>query len=349
MIKLKTHVVAVTAALAAMSTAVDAASIGRGGGFSSRPSFSRSVSAPKPSTPSAPNSASTVTKPGGIGGTAGSIGVRKSEPTNQAAANLANRQSSVTPVTPATTPTTAPQVAPAPSYGYSAPPAPQVTNGSTFMSSLGGSFVGSALGNMLFSNHGSGSGTTVINNTGSGGTGLSGPATSAAPAAGTVGAVDANGFSAMPAVAAATPSYGIGSFIKDVFLFAILVGLLVGIAFVFYKGYKMIRDYVRKERGVATTLPFDPLQQFWKIQRSFAAADVSELRLLLGVGIFDELTQNLTPSAVSVYNVSYELALTNAREISVHYTFFDNDEEINQVWHYELHNSQWKLEGIENI
>lgn len=340
MIKLKTQVVAVMTALMAMSAAVDAASIGRIGGFSSRPSFSRSVSAPRPSVPSTPSSAPAVTKPGGIGGTTGSIGVRKSEPTNQAAANLANRQNTVAPVAP----TTAPRVAPAPSYGYTTPPAPQVTNGSTFMSSLGGSFVGSALSNMLFSNHGSGGGTTVINNTG----GSSGSGGSV-PSAGTVGAVDANGFSAMPAHAAAASSYGIGSFIKDVFLFAILVGLLVGVAFLFYKGYKMIRDYVRKERGVATTLPFDPLQQFWKIQRSFAAADVGELQLLLGGGIVNELTQNLAVSDVSVYNVSYELVLSNATEISVHYTFFDNDEEINQVWHYERHDAQWKLQGIENI
>jgi hypothetical protein len=211
------------------------------------------------------------------------------------------------------------------------------------MSSLGGSFVGSALGNMIFGNHGSGGGTTVINNTGGG----SAPTASAA-AASTAPAVDPNGFSPMPAQSVA-PSYGIGSFIKDVFLFAILVGLLVGVAFLFYKGYKMIRDYVRKERGVATTLPFDPLQQFWKIQRSFSAADVSELRLLLGGGIENELTQNLAVSEVSVYNVSYELVLSNATEISVHYTFFDDNEEIDQVWHYERHDAQWKLQGIENI
>lgn len=344
MIKLKTHAVAVMTALVALSTVADAASIGRSGGFSSRPSFSRSFASSKPSVPSAPSSAPSVTKPGGIGGTTGSIGVRKSEPTNQAAANLSNRQNSTASVAP---PTTAPRVAPAPSYGYSAPPAPQVTNGSTFMSSLGGSFVGSALSNMLFSNHSSGGGTTVINN-GGGGAGSSGSVPSAS-SSGTAGTVDANGFSAMPAHAAAASSYGIGSFIKDVFLFAILVGLLVGVAFLFYKGYKMIRDYVRKERGVTTALPFDPLPQFWKIQRSFASADVNELKLLLGAGIVDELTQNLTPSEVSVYNVSYELVLSNATEISVHYTFFDNDEEINQVWHYEQHDAQWKLQGIENI
>lgn len=338
MIKLKTHVVAV-AALMVMSATVDAASIGRSGGFSSRPSFSRSVSAPKPSVPSSPSSAPAVTKPGGIGGTTGSIGVRKSEPTNQAAANVANKQGTVAPAAPVT----APRVAPAPSYGYATPPAPQVTNGSTFMSSLGGSFVGSALGNMIFGNHGSGGGTTVINNTGGG----SAPSASAA-AASTAPAVDPNGFSPMPAQSVA-PSYGIGSLIKDIFLTVFLIGLIVGVAFLFYKGYKMIRDYVRKERGVATTLPFDPLQQFWKIQRSFAAADVGELRLLLGGGIENELTQNLAVSEVSVYNVSYELVLSNATEISVHYTFFDDNEEIDQVWHYERHDAQWKLQGIENI
>lgn len=325
-----------------MVPTVDAASFGRAGGVS-RPSISRSFSAPKPSVPS---NATVASRPGGIGGTAGSMGVRKSEPTQQAAANV-NARREVTPST--VTPTTAPQVAPAPSYGYAPPPAPQVTNGSTFMSSLGGSFVGSALGNMIFGNHGSGGGsTTVINNSGSA-TPSAGAVTNTTGVAAPAAVVDNNGFSPMPTTVVTAKSYGIWGFIKDVILFALLIGVLVGLAYLFYKGYKMIMNFISKERGQLPSLPFSPTAKFWEIQNAFAAADLTALTALVGPDLIDGIKQNLAPSTISLYNVSHEVVMSNPSEISVHYTFVEDNVEIDQVWHYEKHSGVWVVNGIENI
>lgn len=319
--------------LASMS--VDSyAAIGRSGGFS-RPSISRSVSAPKAPS-SAPYSAPSQTKPGGIGGTTGSIGVRKSEVT-QSAANKVNPptapaapQRQYTPPSTATTPV------------YSQPS--NVTNGSTFMSSLGGSFVGSALSNMIFGNHGSGGGTTVINNSGGG----SAPTAAAVPSAtGTTTYVDQNGV--VTTQAYQPKSYGLWDFIKDVFLFGILVSLIGGMIFVFYKGFKKLREYWNRERGIQPTQPINPTQMFWRIQQMHAEGSVSGLNELLGPDIVDELTQNLQPYTLMLSRVSHEVVLSNNSEFSVHYTFYEDDVQLNQVWHYELIGGAWKLNGIENI
>jgi len=41
--------------------------------------------------------------------------------------------------------------------------------------------------------------------------------------------------------------------------------------------------------------------------------------------------------------------LSNPREFSIHYTFEDDGEKVDQVFHYELHEGAWKLNGIETV
>ena len=85
------------------------------------------------------------------------------------------------------------------------------------------------------------------------------------------------------------------------------------------------------------------------IQKLFAAADVQALTALLGPDLVDEATTNLTPSTLTLNKVSHEVVLNNPREFSVHYTFDDAGVTVDQVWHYELHDGSWKLNGIETV
>ena len=325
--KFLSAIVIATAMLSAFP--VDAGSIGRSGGSSSS-SSSRSYSAPSRPSPSysAPAPSRPSVAPGGIGGTSGSMGVRKSEVTAPVAAKV----QAARPV-PAPSPSTSPGYSnPTPSYGVAPQPVYQ-PSGSPFMSSLGGAFAGSVLGNMMFS--GNRSGGTVVN-AGGGGYQNGGAAVAGDP------------YNAGGAVLHAK-SYGIGGFIWDVILFAILVALLVGLAFLAYKGFKMVKNYVNKERGVVPTQPFHPTAQFWTIQHAFAKADPDVLKPLLGPDLVDEATRDLQPSTLTLSKVSHEVVLNNPRELSVHYTFEDDGAQVDQVWHYELHDGTWKLNGIETV
>lgn len=349
---------AVVIASAMLATVADAGSIGRSGGGSSggRSSFSSGSSASKSSSFSAPSKPTVApaqaapAKPGGIGGNTASMGVRKSEVTAPAQAKVDAKKA----------PTTSPGYsnsgptygsANTPSYGGGgfSSPAPAVGGGfgGGFGSSFAGALGGSILGNMLFSNHGShGGGTTVINN------GVPSAGSSAGVSSGVVAQGPSSGFDSGPGGSFSQPvkkEYTMWSFIGDLFGFVIVVALLVGIAFLFYKGYKMVRNYVNRERGVGPTQPFSPTQQFWSIQRAFSAADVTLLQTLLGPDLVDEATNGLTATTLTLHNVSHEVVLQNPREFSVHYTFEDAGAEVNQVWHYELHDKVWKLNGIENL
>lgn len=339
----------VTAALVAsvmLATVAEAGSIGRsgGGGFSggsrsSSSSFSRpssTYSAPSKSAPT-PSVAPAPAKSGGIGSTQGSVGVRKSEVTNGVRNDVATSNPNAAKAGSYSAPSTSPSYAPAPSYGYAPAPAPQVTNGSTFMSSLGGSFLGSWIGSSLgHSGHG---GTTVINN-GTAGVPNSG---------GVVTQVDGSGQVTQSApVAQQSSGGGMGSIIWNVILFAVLIAVIVGIALLFYKGFKMLMEYINKERGVSN-IPFNPTQRFWEIQKAFASADVAVLNSLLGPDIVDELTNGLQPSTLTLHNVSHEIRLSNKNEFSIWYKFEDDGSEVNQVWHYERFGSDWRLNGIENV
>ena len=215
--------------------------------------------------------------------------------------------------------------------------------GGGFGSSFAGALGGTIVGNMLFGNHGHG-GTTVINN----GTPSSGSVSSGN---GAVASGPTSGFDSGPGGSSFSQpkkEYTVWSFIADVFGFVIVVALLLGIAWLFYKGFQMVRNFINKERGVSTQ-PFNPTQQFWTIQKAFSKADVAVLQSMLGPDIVDELTNDLQPSELTLFNVSHEVRLSNNTEFSIWYKFKDNDEEVNQVWHYEKFGKEWKLNGIETI
>jgi hypothetical protein len=198
---------------------------------------------------------------------------------------------------------------------------------------------------MISGNHGNNGGTTVINN-GAAGVPNSGGVVTQGPAT-----VDSSGQvvqSAPVMVQQPKESMSMGTIILNVILFAILIAILVGIALLFYKGFKMLREYVNKERGVSNQ-PFNPTQRFWEIQKAFSAADVASLNNLLGPDIVDELTNGLTASTITLHNVSHEVRLSNNTEFSIWYKFEDDGAEVNQVWHYEKFGSTWKLNGIENV
>jgi len=346
---------AVVVASAMLATVADAASIGRSGGSSGRSSssFSSGSSASKPSAPSRPAVApAPAVKPGGIGGTQGSMGVRKSEVTAPVANNVQQSR-------PQPTPTTTPGYSnPGPTYGSA--PTPNYGGsgfgggggglgaGGVFMSSLGGSLAGNLLGNALFGHSSHGGGTTVINNGTPSAGGGSGSVSNGVVASGPTNGFD-NGPGGSSFSQPTKKEYTVWSFIADIIGFVFVVAILLGVAWLFYKGFKMVKNFVNRERGVATTMPFQPTARFWEIQRAFAAADVSFLKTLLGPDLVDEATNNLTPSTITLHNVSYEVKLTNPREFSVHYTFEDAGEVVDQVWHYELHDGDWKLNGIETV
>lgn len=332
-----------------VATAADAGSIGRsGGGFSSggsRSSSSSSVSrsssysAPAPKAPSAAP-APAPSHSGGIGGTSSSVGVRKSEVTNGVRNDIAATKPA--PVTGSTgtsgsSGSYAPHYTPTPSY--SAPP-PVVVQSSGFGSSFMGALGGTIVGNALFGNHNNGGGTTVINN----GT----PANSGTVSGGQIVSGGDGQVSSGTTQVVTKKEYTVWSFIADVFGFVIVVALLLGVAWVFYKGFQMVRNFINKERGVSN-IPFNPTQQFWRIQRAFAEANVTELKALLGPDVVDELTNGLTASTMTLHNVSHEVRLANNNEFSIWYKFEDDGSEVNQVWHYERFGKEWLLNGIENV
>lgn len=347
-----TAVLALSALLAFDATA---ASFGRSGGSSFSSSSSRSYSAPSRSY-SAPSPSYTAPKAApspssaGIGGTSGSMGVRKADVTAPVAAKVdANR--AATGVAPSSTssyaanrPTPAAPVAAAPSYAPAAPSyaAPMAqSSGPGFGTIFGGALAGTVVGNMLNGNH-NGGGTTVVN--GGGGSAPGVVAAGSAPAQ-----YDQAGQAIMPTTVVATKSYGIGSFIADVLLFALLVAVLALLAYLAYKGYKMARNFVNQERGIGEAQPFAPTGHFWEVQKAFATADLEKLKTLLGPDLVDEATANLEPVTINLSRVSHEIVRNTPREFSVHYSFFDNGENVNQVWHYEKFGANWLLNGIETV
>jgi hypothetical protein len=346
--KVKHFLSAVLTASMLIATVADAGSIGRSGGSSggggrSSSSFSSSSSSHSSSSYSAPSKPSVAPAPsqaGGIGGNTASVGVRKSEVTNGVRNDIAVSKPAPAGVgsTGSTTSSGsyAPHYTPTPSYSTPAPVVVQSGGGfgSSFMGSLGGTIVGNA----LFGHHGGG--TTVINNgtPGQGGVVAQGPVADNGTVTGSTNYVQTQ----------QKKEYTVWSFIADLFGFVIVVALFIGIAWIFYKGFQLVRDYVNKERGVSSH-PFNPTQRFWEIQKAFASADVTTLQKLLGPDVVDELTNGLTASTLTLHNVSHEIRLSNTTEFSIWYKFEDDGAEVNQVWHYERFGSDWKLNGIENV
>jgi hypothetical protein len=327
-----------------------AGSIGRSSSSSSSSSRSSSSSSSSKSTssysaPSQPSVAPAPSKPGGIGSNTASVGVRKSEVTNGVRQDVATSKGTSPGSTGSTSAgSVSPSYAPQPSYSTAPVPQPSIGGGglgTSFLGAVGGTIVGNALFNSFGGHSNHGSGTTVINN---GTPGSSGGVVSSGP--GTV--AGDNQFNPGGITTVTKKEYTVWSFIADIIGFVFVVAILLGVAWLFYKGFQLVRNFINKERGVSN-IPFNPTQQFWRIQRAFAEADVTELKVLLGPDVVDELTNGLTASTLTLHNVSHEVRLANATEFSIWYRFEDDGAEVNQVWHYEKFGKDWKLNGIENV
>lgn len=242
----------------------------------------------------------------------------------------------------------------------------------TFAAAAGGSLVGSAVGNALFNNHNATPSTTIVNN----GAPAAAPAavattpvttvvdpvtgnTAVMPMSSNVAAMPATVMQQVPAapvVVQQQKGYSLFSLIGDMLGFAIVALLALGIVFGGYMLFKRTRKFIEQEKQEAVeeraadpVQPFAPVGKFWAIQRAFSDADVVALKSQLGPDVVDELTANLEPTVIQISNVSSDVLLLTNTEFSVHYTFTDNNEQVNQVWHYEVHDGQWKLNGIENL
>lgn len=269
------------------------------------------------------------------------------------------------PSTPSPTMSSSANYNPRPSYA--APPTPQAhigsvvtsqsvqhvsaaSTGSSFMSSMGGAFAGSMLGNMISGSHGSG-GTTVVNNGSPGG--------AAAPA------VMASGMSApggstviMQAPASASP---LSMFLSLLGWFE-LVACVVALTYLAWRMVKQAQSYSSVLRNTGANMPdaddytidFSLVERFLQINRALAKRDSDALSRLVSADMLGNMSA-LFPDEPYHFTalVAYEVIDTDRRDglMSVFYTGEDlhNKEAINEVWHYKRHGDAWLLAGVENI
>lgn len=339
------------------------------------------------SSSSSYSAATSPTRVGGVGGTS-SIGVRKPTITQPVASQIQQQRQPAAVNSSSSTYRAQPQYSSGynnsnynqqPNYNNSSNynnsnynhPQSNSTGPSavgTFAAAAGGSLVGSAVGNALFNNHNATPSTTIVNN----GAPAAVPVTQSATVAQAPAIIDpvTGNVTAMPgtAVVQQVPQlpaaqvvqqqkgYGLFSLISDMLGFVIVAALALAIVFGGYMVFKRSKKFIEQEKQEAAEVhaaeiaqPFAPVSKFWTIQRAFSDADVVALKAQLGPDVVDELTANIEPTAIQISNVSSDILHLTSTEFSVHYKFTDNNEQIDQVWHYEVHDGQWKLNGIENL
>jgi hypothetical protein len=265
-----------------------------------------------------------------------------------------------------------------PRPSYAAPPTPQAhignagsvvnsqsvqhvsapSNGSSFMSSMGGAFAGSMLGNMISGSHGSG-GTTVVNNGSPGGT--------AAPA------VMASGMSGMSAPGGSTvivqesASASPWSMVWSLLGWCVLLACVAGIAYLAWRMYKKAQSYSSVLRNTGANMPdtskairgeinFSLIKRFQEINQALASGDKTVINSLVHEDLRDTLfaLQNYEGGSKPFEAiVAYEVLDLDeqAGVMSVYYTGRDLTDkvDIGEVWHYTRHGDAWLLVGVENI
>ena len=274
------------------------------------------------------------------------------------------------PSTPTPTMSSSANYNPRPSYA--APPTPQAhvgnvvtsqsvqhvsapSTGSSFMSSMGGAFAGSMLGNMISGSHGSG-GTTVVNNGSPGG--------AAAPA------VMASGMSApggstviMQAPASASP----WSMVWSLLGWCVLLACVAALTYLAWRMVKRAQCYSSVLRNTGANMPdtskairgeinFSLVKRFQEINQALVSGDQTVINSLVHEDLRD------TMFALQKYEggskpfeaiVAYEVLDLDeqAGVLSVYYTGRDLTDkvDIGEVWHYTRHGDAWLLVGVENI
>jgi predicted lipid-binding transport protein (Tim44 family) len=217
-------------------------------------------------------------------------------------------------------PSTSPRYsAPAPSVApsYRAP-----SSGGGFLSSFGGSFAGSMLGNAIFGHGSGGGGTTVVNGGGAGG---------GAPT------VISQGYSG--------PSF------FDILGF-LLVAVIIGLSlWLLWRTFRSSGASPQDEDDA--TLPFSPVVRFMEIQKAFAAKDVQTLRTLLGPDLVEQILADLPdePGECTLKSVVYSVLDVSGRVISIRFMAKDtaDDSTLKETWHFlrAPYGTSWLLNGIE--
>lgn len=259
---------------------------------------------------------------------------------------------SPTPSYTASKPTSIPTYSPSAStYRPAAAPAQNVVSssavqhisspglGSTFLSSLGGSFAGSMLGNLISGPHGS-AGTTVVN------AGAPAAASSAAPAV----------------MAAGMPAPVQGSTVVIQESSSSWFWWLVLFAAFFAVGFFVYRAFLRARENHATfdtsdddyPIDFSLVERFLQINRAMAKRDSDTLSCLVSADMLGNMAA-LFPDEPYDFRalVAYEVIDLDKRDglMSVLYTGEDLHDKgpINEVWHYKRHGDAWLLAGVETL
>lgn len=334
-----------TALVVGVLPIVEAASFGRSSSSSSRSSSSYSS-----------RSSNSSTSKGGIGGTSGSMGVKKSY------AMPGNSNTQPANPSPSYQRPTQQQAYQQPARPVQQPQQQQSQTGNLVggaVAGFAGGLLGSAVGNAMFGNNHPSPPVVVVPTSGN----------VVDPATGNVvpGAATSSGAHQALTQGNYNSGFGFGDFLM--FIFWLLV--IAAIGYFGYKKYQQRKarmntghsqsivdewdnDWTLDSRSTSKqSVPNKPLaiDQFWLIQKAFASADIAKLNTLLGPDLIVEATANLRPSIIDLHSVTHDVTLSNDWEFSVHYQFIDavSDERVSQVWHYELHNNMWMLNGIENL
>lgn len=208
--------------------------------------------------------------------------------------------------------------------------------GSTFLSSLGGSFAGSMLGNMISGPHGS-AGTTVVN--------------AGAPAA--VSSAPAVMASGMPASAQGSTVI-IQESSSSWFWWLVLFASFFAIGFFVYRAFVRARENRESFDADDYQIDFSLVERFLQINRALAKRDSDTLSCLVSADMLGNMSA-LFP--VEPYDfsalVAYEVIDLDKRDgvMSVLYTGEDLRDKgaINEVWHYKRHGDAWLLAGVEAL
>lgn len=232
--------------------------------------------------------------------------------------------------------------APAPKPSTTTSSVPSSTNNTTvihhdsggggggFMSSFGGSFLGSMLGSSIASHPVAAA-----------------PVVAGAPVAG--GMATSGG----AVVVEQGPSFG------AMFLGFILILMAAGILGMLIYGFV---SYFREQREEKQRmekfqmmkgnlpLPFSPVSMFLGIQRAFASRDEAALRGYLGEDMIEQALADL-PSEVresKFVGVTYETREVNDNVISILFKATDaiDNIKVNEVWHFTKQQGRWVLNGI---
>lgn len=194
---------------------------------------------------------------------------------------------------------------------------------------MGGSFVGSMIGNSLFGGHGGGGGTTVVNNGGGGG------AIPAAAAGGTM--------------VAAAPSMSPSAWLWQVLVCIMLIAIIGALVWFIIATIRAVKN--KRMEDDPEALPFSAVSRFLEVQKAFAAKDVQALRTLLGPELIEQVLADLPEEATTaqLVGICYNVVDATKNIISIRFQAEDKMDgtRLDEVWHFSRMGGVWVLNGID--